>query len=288
MPILGSVIDDAFPAVMAAAQDGSEGAFATLWRDANPALLRYLRVATLDAAEDVAAETWVQVIRGLPGFRGDEQAWRAWLFTTARRRALDEARRRARHPVAPLSELPVTLAPRAEDAAGLALENLATAAAIAAISELPPLQAEVILLRVLAGGAANVTAYCAAVAHPGTTTSGASASNSRGKSASHPHGKSTTHPTGKPTKHPTGKPSNHPAGKPPAIPPASPPAIPPVPPSLARNPATRHELDEEQRCDVGSVAIACATRRQPGEVVEGDVPDDFDDELGREFGRGVL
>jgi len=102
VPILGSVIGDGFPALMAAAQGGSEAAFAALWRDANPALLRYLRVSALDAAEDVAAETWVQVVRGLPGFRGDEQAWRAWLFTTARRRALDEARRRARHPVAPV------------------------------------------------------------------------------------------------------------------------------------------------------------------------------------------
>ncbi len=42
------------------------------------------------------------------------------------------------------------------------------------------------------------------------------------------------------------------------------------------------------RCDVGSVAIARATRCQLGEVVEGDVPDDFDDELGREFGGGVV
>ena len=42
------------------------------------------------------------------------------------------------------------------------------------------------------------------------------------------------------------------------------------------------------RYGIGSVAIACATRGQLGEVVEGDVPDDFDDELGREFGGGVV
>jgi hypothetical protein len=45
-----------------------------------------------------------------------------------------------------------------------------------------------------AGGTANVTAYCAAAAHPGTTATG--------KPAGH-------HPTGKPT----GKPAGHPAGK---------------------------------------------------------------------------
>ena len=135
----------------AAGSSPSEAAFAVLWRDGNPALLRYLRVTAPDAAEDVAAETWVQVVRGLPGFRGDEQAWRGWLFTIARRRALDERRRRSRHPVAPLGELLGAREPRTEDAAGLAMDNVATAAAIAAVSALPPLQAEVILLRVLGG-----------------------------------------------------------------------------------------------------------------------------------------
>jgi hypothetical protein len=62
---------------------GSEGAFSRLWRDGNPALLRYLRVIVPGSAEDVAADTWVQVVRGLAGFRGDERGWRAWLFTTA-------------------------------------------------------------------------------------------------------------------------------------------------------------------------------------------------------------
>jgi RNA polymerase sigma-70 factor (ECF subfamily) len=145
------VIGKEFAAVLTAAQDGSETAFAVLWRDANPALLRYLQVTAPGCAEDVAAETWVRVVQGLARFRGDERAWRAWLFTTARRRAIDEGRRRARHPAAPLTEVTGAREPRAPDAAGLALESMATTAALAAISRLPPLQAEVILLRVLAG-----------------------------------------------------------------------------------------------------------------------------------------
>jgi RNA polymerase sigma-70 factor, ECF subfamily len=145
------VIGEEFAAVLAAAQLGSEAAFSVLWRDGNPALLRYLRVIAPGGSEDVAAETWVQVVRGLSSFRGDERAWRAWLFTTARRRAIDESRRLSRHPVASLAELPRAREPRTEDAAGQAMENLGTAAALAAIATLPPLQAEVILLRVLAG-----------------------------------------------------------------------------------------------------------------------------------------
>ena len=148
--ILTSVIGEDFPAVLAAAQGGSEAAFATLWRDGNHALLRYLRVAARAAAEDVAAETWVQVVRGLAGFRGDERAWRSWLFTIARHRAIDEARRRSRHPATPLDELPHGSEPRTGDAAAAAMANLATDALIEAIGQLPPAQAEVILLRVLA------------------------------------------------------------------------------------------------------------------------------------------
>jgi hypothetical protein len=47
---------------------GDETAFACLFRDLQPALLRYLQVLTLEA-EDVAGDTWLQVARGLPGFR---------------------------------------------------------------------------------------------------------------------------------------------------------------------------------------------------------------------------
>src|SRR5260370_154803 len=84
-PILGAVIGEAFTAVVASAQKGSEGAFSRLWEDGNPALLRYLRVVVPEAAEDVAADTWLQVVRGLAGFRGDEQAWRGAVVTTAPR-----------------------------------------------------------------------------------------------------------------------------------------------------------------------------------------------------------
>jgi RNA polymerase sigma-70 factor, ECF subfamily len=149
--ILGFVIGETFQAVLAAAQGGHEGAFSVLWRDANPALLRYLRVTAPEVAEDVAADTWVHVVRGLAGFRGDESAWRAWLFTTARRRVIDDARYRARRPVSPVAEMPLAATPLSPDTADVVLDRLSTSAAIALVAELPPLQAEVILLRVLAG-----------------------------------------------------------------------------------------------------------------------------------------
>jgi RNA polymerase sigma-70 factor, ECF subfamily len=145
------VIGDGFEVVLAAAQGGSEAAFSRLWRDGNPALLRYLRVMVPEAAEDVAADTWVHVVRGLAAFRGDEQAWRGWLFTTARRRAFDERRRRMRRPVTPLAEVAPDRLPVSQDAAEVAIGHLATRSAVALVARLPALQAEVIVLRVVAG-----------------------------------------------------------------------------------------------------------------------------------------
>jgi RNA polymerase sigma-70 factor, ECF subfamily len=145
------VIGEGFAAVLTAAQQGDEAAFSYLWRDANPSLVRYLRVIAPQVAEDVAADTWVQVLRGLTAFRGDEQAWRAWLFTISRRKVIDEARRKSRRPAAALSEVPPGLLPTVGDAADEALERLSTRSAMAMVAALPPLQAEVILLRVVAG-----------------------------------------------------------------------------------------------------------------------------------------
>ena len=145
------MVGDDFARVLADAQGGNDDQFAVLWRDANPALLRYLRVLAPDNAEDIAAETWVHVVRGLPRFVGDEAAWRAWLFTTARRRLIDQARVRKRHPAEPLEDVSAAEMPRTPDAAQIALDNLATESAIALLAQLPQPQAEVIMLRVLAG-----------------------------------------------------------------------------------------------------------------------------------------
>jgi RNA polymerase sigma-70 factor, ECF subfamily len=145
------VIGQEFESVLAAAQEGSEAAFTRLWRDCNPALLRYLRVIAPDAAEDVAAETWLRVVRGLAAFRGDEQGWRAWLFTTARRRAIDETRRRSRLAEKGLEEAVPGRIPLSPDAADLAIQRIETRSALALVARLPPHQAEVILLRVVAG-----------------------------------------------------------------------------------------------------------------------------------------
>jgi RNA polymerase sigma-70 factor (ECF subfamily) len=149
--ILGAVIGEDFASVLSAARRGNEAAFSRLWRDVNPALVRYLQVVAGQDPEDVAAETWMSVVRGLKRFRGDEAAWRAWLFTTARRRAVDEGRRRLRRIKVVMDDLPEAHNPVAADPAQLVLDGLDTAAVISAIRRLPQRQGEVIMLRVVGG-----------------------------------------------------------------------------------------------------------------------------------------
>jgi RNA polymerase sigma-70 factor (ECF subfamily) len=144
------VIGAAFSVTLASAQGGDEIAFACLFRDAQPALLRYLKVMTPDA-EDVAGETWVQVVKGLPGFRGSEEAFRAWLFTIARHRAVDASRSRSRRPDLPLTETEAGPQPLAPDTADLALESISTRSVLNLIMNLPRDHAEIIMLRVVAG-----------------------------------------------------------------------------------------------------------------------------------------
>src|SRR5260221_7221619 len=79
----GPVIGADFAALLAQAQGRDEEAFARLYRDAQPALLRYLKVIAPQGAEDVAGETWLHVVTGLAGFPRGEEAVRGWLFTIA-------------------------------------------------------------------------------------------------------------------------------------------------------------------------------------------------------------
>ena len=145
------MIGPTFPAVLTAAAGGDEDAFGVLWHDLQPRLLRYFKLIAPEAAEDLAAETWVAIIRTIDSFRGDEAAFRAWVFTIARHKARDWWRRAARKPVQELPAIGLTEPPAPDDPAATVLEDASTRAALALIATLPAGQAEAIVLRVVAG-----------------------------------------------------------------------------------------------------------------------------------------
>ncbi|MCV2489697.1 sigma-70 family RNA polymerase sigma factor [Geodermatophilus sp. YIM 151500] len=87
-----------FDDVLAAAQAGAAWAFEVFYRDLSPVVTGYLRLHGAADPDDLASETFLQVFTGLPGFRGDEDGLRAWVFTIAHRRLVDDRRRRSRRP----------------------------------------------------------------------------------------------------------------------------------------------------------------------------------------------
>lgn len=139
-----------FQSTLRAAQQGSEEAFARMWRHYQPGLIRYLSLKAGPDAEDLAADIWLNVVRALPGFEGDEHGFRSWLFTTARNRLTDWYRGSDRRPEAsePVSFLAI---PSRGSVEGEVVERTATDAAVALIGTLPPDQSEAVMLRIVVG-----------------------------------------------------------------------------------------------------------------------------------------
>jgi RNA polymerase sigma-70 factor, ECF subfamily len=143
----GAELDEA----VRGARQGNADAYRLLYREIQPRLLRYLRALAGDDAEDVASETWLQVARDLAGFAGDYDAFRGWVATIARHRAMDHARHRSRHPFVPVPAEDLAGRPAADDTAADAIEAVGTDEALRLIAALPPDQAEAVLLRTVVG-----------------------------------------------------------------------------------------------------------------------------------------
>lgn len=143
-------------AVVTAARAGDETAFVVLFRELQPRLLRYLRTLGGADAEDLAADTWAHVVRNLAMFSGDGAGFHAWVFTIAHRRMVDALRAAGRRPVTVTDVLPER--PDGLDVAGIVEEMVSTEAALALLRQLPEAQAQVLLLRVVAGLDVTMTA----------------------------------------------------------------------------------------------------------------------------------
>jgi RNA polymerase sigma-70 factor (ECF subfamily) len=144
------MIGDRFDAVLAGAARGEEPAFAELYRDLHPPLLRYLRAMSWDHAEDACSETWLELTRSLGGFVGPEPSFRSWVFTVARRKLIDRIRYEARRPSSGWDG-PEHPGPSTRDIAEDVVEMDSTYRALALVQTLPRDQAEAVLLKVVAG-----------------------------------------------------------------------------------------------------------------------------------------
>lgn len=140
------VLDDA----LAGACAGDEAGFLELWRSFQPRLLRFLRVVGCDDPDDVASETWLQVVRDLHKFAGGQDEFRRWLFTIGRNRAIDAARARSRRPVAQVT-VGLDILADGQLVEDQVLDGISVQGAVALLARLSPDQAEAVALRVIAG-----------------------------------------------------------------------------------------------------------------------------------------
>jgi RNA polymerase sigma factor (sigma-70 family) len=138
-----------FAGVLRGAGNGEDWAWRALYAELAPALLGYLRARRADQPEDLLGEVMLQVVRDLPSFDGGKPQFRAWAFTIAHHRLLDEARSAARRPAEP------TPAPELErlgpfgDTEEDALRVLSAQRVGYLLAQLSPDQQNVVLLRVL-------------------------------------------------------------------------------------------------------------------------------------------
>ncbi len=142
------VAGDRFTQRLSRARDGDEGAWTEIFAELAPVVLGYLRANRSPDPEDVLSEAFLQVARDISGFEGDEQSFRAWVFTIAHHRLIDARRRTARRPVNLTPEPPE---PRGHvaDAAEEALARIGLERVQEVLSGLSDDQREVLLLRVV-------------------------------------------------------------------------------------------------------------------------------------------
>jgi RNA polymerase sigma-70 factor (ECF subfamily) len=138
--------DHDFESVFMAARDGQGWALSELYRALFPRILQYLEAVEPAEAEDVACDTWLDIVDGLERFEGDEAGLRALSFSIARRRLLDLRRRRALGRTVPRNPgAPVEVRPTSGDGTAVGTDP-----AIGLItSSLSPEEADVVLLRVI-------------------------------------------------------------------------------------------------------------------------------------------
>lgn len=138
-----------FESALAAAKDGADWAWASLYRDLAGPVTGYLASRGARDAEDLAAETFLQVARNVQGFEGAENAFRSWVFVIAHRRLIDARRANGRRPET-VSLPDEDTRHQGGDVEGEAMDQLVTAELRQAFDKLTDDQRDVLALRIIA------------------------------------------------------------------------------------------------------------------------------------------
>ncbi len=148
-----------FEQALALAKAGDNEGVSWLYDTYHPPLLRYLKWEEPREAADIESEVWLAVAQNLKRFKGDQQHFKAWIFTIARRRVADQRRKRARNRIVYVDPESLYVYESGRDTAQEAVDSISAQEAIDRLTAgIPRDQAEVIVLRVLGGLSVNEVA----------------------------------------------------------------------------------------------------------------------------------
>lgn len=136
-----------FAQVLDAARAGSPEALGQLWGRYSPGVLSFARSRGAGEPDEVTSDCFLAVFARLGDFRGNESEFRAFVYTVAHRRVVDDFRRRSGGlPVRPfLEDEEGPAEPSAED---IAVRRLSTAGAWQLLGSLTSDQRDVLALRI--------------------------------------------------------------------------------------------------------------------------------------------
>jgi RNA polymerase sigma-70 factor (ECF subfamily) len=143
--------DREFRSHLASARRGDEAAWHVLYGWLAPQVLGFLRASRIPDPEDVLGAVFVEVAQRIGSFQGDARSFRAWVFTIARARRVDEVRRWARRRESPLDSGAHEAIPAPVDVEGQALSAVALDELLGVLDQLTDDQREVLILRALDG-----------------------------------------------------------------------------------------------------------------------------------------
>lgn len=141
-----------FDEVLTAAKLGAHWALEVLYREMSPSVIGWLRSQGHSDADDIASEVFVNMVRDIRQFDGDESRLRTWIFALAHHRLIDVRRYQTRRPItySDPNDLPDALM-NTDHIESSVLERLEPGNVYALLDQLSEDQRIVITLRIVAG-----------------------------------------------------------------------------------------------------------------------------------------
>jgi RNA polymerase sigma factor (sigma-70 family) len=141
---------DTFASVLTAARANAPWAFKRLFTAYAPRVRAYVQTSGAAEPDEITNDVFLAAFQSLGKFEGDEPGFRSWLFTIARRRVIDEHRKRSRRVVTIATEHTAQMDSAGGDVETEALTNITSQWVMDLLNQLSTDQRDVLLLRTVA------------------------------------------------------------------------------------------------------------------------------------------